>query len=299
LVLQRYVAGNNRLNDFLLEEGMEADLLRTPAFKLVLGGQAAVLERLVASVSDAYIQEVGTQASTAEQRQATRIRMLLAGELLDTSDLNYNFGGFHLGVIAAGPTVADAIRALSTELDCRLLSVHDGESIVWAWFGGRRPLEFSALASVIRSQWPPQLSLSLGEPGEGLDGWRLTHRQAMAVWSIALHGPGSPVRYADAALLSSILRDEVHTASLRQLYLDPLAQTRNSGETLRRTLRVYLNSERNIKSTASRLGINRNTVAGHLRTIEERIGRPLDSCFPELDAALRLDEMSASDVRSP
>src|SRR5665213_761206 len=62
-------------------------------------------------------------------------------------------------------------------------------------------------------------AFAVGEPGAGVDGWRLTHRQAQAALLVALRRPGGPrlTRYVDVALLASALRDDVLTSSLRDL----------------------------------------------------------------------------------
>ena len=49
---------------------------------------------------------------------------------------------------------------------------------------------------------PAGVSSAIGEPGKGLDGWRLTHRQAQAAMRIALRRPQRLTRYADVALLA-------------------------------------------------------------------------------------------------
>ena len=51
--------------------------------------------------------------------------------------------------------------------------------------------------------------MTVGEPGEGLVGWRLSHRQAKAALPIAERRGQAILRYADVALLASILRDDL------------------------------------------------------------------------------------------
>jgi DNA-binding PucR family transcriptional regulator len=101
------------------------------------------------------------------------------------------------------------------------------------------------------------------------------------------------VRYAEVGLIASILKDEILCASLRQLYLEPLARGSDGGKALRETLRAYLNTGRNFSSAAARLKVNRRTIASRLRIIEEMLGHRLDQDTLELEAALRLWEQDA------
>jgi hypothetical protein len=290
-VLRRYFAGYTLLSDFLIEEAEDGDLLRGTALKRLLRDQATLFDRLLATVSEEYAREVNARPDTSEQRRVGRIERLLAGELLDTSDLAYGIDAFHTGAIATGAGAAETLRELAQMLDRRLLLVRPDEQTAWAWLGSRRradPLDLERLAS---SREPRNVKLALGEPGEGLAGWRLTHRQAAAALPIALRGGDRLVRYADVALLASALQDDLLATSLRQLYLAPLEAERDGGEVARETLRAYFDADRNISSAAAALGVNRHTVASRLRAIEQRLKTTLDSRAPDIEAALRLEDL--------
>jgi PucR C-terminal helix-turn-helix domain/GGDEF-like domain len=289
-VLRRYLAGYTLLGHFLIEESERERPLRGASLKRLLRVQATLLDRLIAAVSSEYAREAAERQGSAEQRRAERVKRLLDGELLDTSELTYDFDAHHLGAVVSGPEAAEAIRALAHALDCRLLLIPRGEEALWAWLGARR-LPDSEELDHVSEQLPASLSLALGEPAQGLAGWRLTHRQAKAALPIALRSPGSVVRYADVALLASILQDDLLATSLRQLYLAPLSAERDGGAALRETLRAYFAAERNVSSAAAALGVNRGTVGSRLRTVEEYLDRPLSSCSAELEAALRLEDL--------
>ncbi len=134
--------------------------------------------------------------------------------------------------------------------------------------------------------------MASGEPGRGLAGWRLTHRQAAAALAIAQRGQRRHARYAEVALIASLVQDELLVASLRSLYLLPLARSPDGGAVLREALRAYFGAGRNLTSAAAALGIDRRTVANRLRMVEECVGRSLDECALDLQMALRLDALS-------
>jgi DNA-binding PucR family transcriptional regulator len=131
--------------------------------------------------------------------------------------------------------------------------------------------------------------VTVGEPGEGLSGWRLSHRQAKAALPIAERRSEAVLPYADVVLLTSILRDDLVATSLHQIYLEPLEAAPDGGRVARETLRAYFAAERNVSSTAVVLGVDRRTVTNRLRAIEELFGRPLKDVAAELETALRLD----------
>jgi hypothetical protein len=290
-VLRRYLAGYTLLGDFVIEEAEKGGLLKGAALQRLLRAQAAVLDRLLAAVGEEYSRELQVRSGSKEERRAERVRRLLAGELLDTSDLGYELDAHHLGVIAIGSGATDALREVARTGDRRLFIVHHGDGTVWAWLGSRRCFEVDELDCIIARQWPAGTSLAFGEPGRGLAGWRLSHRQAQAVVPIALYGSERVVRYADAALLASMLCDDLLVTSLREMYLMPLDKGRDGGEALRETLRAYFVAGRNRASAAAALGVSRQTVANRLRTVEERVGAPLTASATELEAALRLEEL--------
>lgn len=288
-VLRRYFAGHALLGDFLVAEAEGGRLLRGAALQRLLRTQAALFDRLLAAISDEHRREGCAQPGSSEQRRAERIERLLAGELVDASELGYQLEGWHLGVLAEGPAAEEALRALASSLDRRMLKVCREEGAVWAWLGGRRPFDLEG--SPIEPTPSPGTILAIGEPAEGLSGWRLTHLQATAALPIARRGSEPLVRYRDVARLASMLKDELLAISLREIYLKPLERERDSGRLARETLRAYFAAGCNASAAAAAMGVNRETVSNRLRTIEQRFGRPFDSCAADVEAALRLEEL--------
>jgi DNA-binding PucR family transcriptional regulator len=168
-----------------------------------------------------------------------------------------------------------------------------GENTVWAWLGGRAPICVTELLAGLADS-APGTRFAVGEPGFGLAGWRLSHRQANAAFAVALRSRAKVVRYGDVCLLAAAVQDEVLWMSLHQLYLLPLATERDDGESFRTTLSAYFGAHRNAASTAARLGVSRQTVSARLRTAEARIGMPLTECAQELELALRMHELESS-----
>ncbi|HET9677220.1 MAG TPA: helix-turn-helix domain-containing protein [Solirubrobacterales bacterium] len=293
MMMRRYFAGYVLIGDFLMREADHCSL-NGAALQCIMRDTAAVFDRLISTVAEEYQREArGLRASPGE-RMAARVRALLSGELLDAADIDYEFDAWHLGAVAVGDCASAALKEMAQASDRRLLLVRSDDDTVWGWFGGRRPVRPEVLETALAGAGSEALSLALGEPARGLAGWRLTHRQAQAVLPVARRTGSSCVQYADAALLGSVLQDDLLAGSLQERYLAPLESERDGGESLRETLRAYFAANRNASSAAAALGVSRHTIANRLRVIEERVGRSLTSSGAEIEAALRLHDLDLS-----
>lgn len=289
-VLRRYFAGNSHFGDFLVEEAERAEV-PSATLRSLLREQATLGDRLLAAVSAEHAREAGTRPSSSAERRREVVKRLLAGELIDHSEVEYDFDGHHLALMAKGAGAEDLMRALAARLDRRLLIVRREEEAKWAcWLGGRRELAAEEALGALREIDPQGVFVTLGEPAEGLAGWRFSHLQAKAALAIAERRREPVLRYADVAVVASILRDDLAADSLRRIYLEPLAQSRDNGKVARETLRAYFEAERNISSTAAALGVDRRTVRNRLRTIEGLLARSLRGSLADLEIALRLEE---------
>jgi hypothetical protein len=291
-VLRRYFAGHAVFGDFVVREARRLDLLCDADFQAVLRSQSVAFDRLVACVSNEHRRELqGIGGDTSHHRRARLVRRLLDGELLDATELSYEFDSHHLGVVASGRGATEAVRATAAALDRRLLLVPQGEDALWAWFGGRRSFNIEDVTRSVSGHWPADARLAIGEPAQGASGWRLTHRQAVAAAAVADSRQEPYVRYAEVALVASALHDELLATSLRRLYLEPLSTARDGGASLRLTLRAYFAARRNISSTAKALRVARQTVVNRLATVERYLDQQIDDCVHELVMALDLDSI--------
>lgn len=291
VVLRRYFAGYTLLGDFLIEEAERAGVVSDArALKRLLRAHAAVLDRLLAAVSEEYAREK-IRPSSREERRAERVERLLAGEPLDTSELAYDFEAWHLAIVACGEEAEEAIVRLAGSVDARPLTVRRGDGLIWTWLGSRRALDSAATLALARNARSHGYFLALGEPDEGIGGWRLTHRQAEAGVAVAQRGGEPVVRYAEVALVAAALQDELLSTSLHNLYLKPLEGERDGGAVLRETLRAYFAAARNVTSTAAALGASRNTIAARLTAIEEKLDHSLTHQTADIEVAFRLNAM--------
>lgn len=298
-VLRRYVAGYVVLGDFILEEAEADGRLRVPDLQRLLRAHASLFDRLLATVSADYAREADGRLSAPGRRRAERIKRLLDGELIDLSELEYDFDEWHTGTIASGRGANALVGELGAALDCRLLVVRPDEVTTWAWLGARRPVDPSELEGLVSATATERVAVAVGGAGRGIEGWRRTHLQAAAALPVALRGKAPLTLYSEVALLASALRDDLLVASLRESFLAPLERERDGGRAARETLRAFLAAGRNVSSAAAALGVNRHTVTSRLRAIEERIGAPLDSCAADIELALELEALGDPAPRRP
>lgn len=290
-VLRRYAAGDRLLGDFIMDE---ADRFPSQALRKILRTHGPQVDRLMAAVATEYMDEVARMRRSPTQRLAERVQRLVAGEDPgDVGGLEYTFDAWHLGMIVKGSEAETCVRVLAAGLDCQVLVAPRGSGIVWAWLGARRPLEVSDVERLLSDSVAGDATLAVGEPHSGLDGWRLTHREAQAAQEVMLRRPQPVTRARDVILVAAVLRDDALAESLFETYLAPLEGHGDSGAVLRETLRAYFSAGLNAATAAAALAVDRHTVQRRLRKVEEALGRLLPDCHAELTVALSLAELEA------
>ncbi len=256
--------------------------------------QAEVLERLRAVVADFLEHDlvgVERRRRSPDERLAELVRRLLAGGAVKNTELGYELDAWHVGLIATGPGAGQVLQESALRLGRPLLRVPGGSETVWAWLGGQRKPAIEELRRQLEPNRLTGVSLAMGEPARGTEGWRLTHRQAQAAQLVALRRPQRLTRFAEVGLLALALGDEALSKSLVEIYLAPFREERDGGVGLRMAVRAYFAADHNAKAAACALGVDRGTLRNRLRTIEERLGYPLNRCQAELEVALRLEEL--------
>lgn len=293
-VLRRYAAGDRLVRGLIIDE---ADQFPAAALHEVLSTMEPPVEDLMVSISSEYTQELERMAGRSTNAVVERVERLLARRTNETVEFDYEFEVWHLGVVAQDPCAASVVRRLADVLGCRLLLAPCDTGGIWAWLGRCRPVaiaEVERLASAA-NDWPTDLSLALGEPRSGLDGWRLTHHEAQAAGIVACRRPPQRLtRCADVTLEAALLRAGELARLLVETQLSPLDELRIGGDVARETLRAYFAAQRNVTVTAETLGVDRRTVWHRLSKVTEQLGGPDGMRYAELEIALRLEKLQDS-----
>ena len=291
VIMRGYYATTSVCLEFLTEEIAE---LPEDALPYLVGIQSQHGDQLMSAVSAEYESEMARlDRSPNSQRLAERVQRLLDGQPVDTAELDYDLEAWHLGIIAVGSAAEQAVRSLAERLGCQLLLLPRNAETVWAWLGARRDIPFAELKRLVSTTVDASVCLAVGEPRPGVDGWRLTHKEAQTALEVMLHKPQRLVRGSDVVLLAAVMRDDTMRKSLIDTYLGPLDERKDS-LVLRQTLRTYFATGCNAASAAASLGVDRHTVQRRLRKVEESIGRPLDTCRTELDVVLRVEALDGA-----
>jgi PucR-like helix-turn-helix protein/diguanylate cyclase with GGDEF domain len=289
ILQQRYLTAYTAFKRYLWCEAAHPKGHTEAALAQVVESTEIVFERLVATVGEEHEQELQKKGRSSEARRLERIEALLAGEVVEAPELDYDFGATHVGIVAIGSGTDEHIKQVARSLGGRLLLVQSAPQKCWAWIGATHGISSSLLKESLSLDSPTSARISLGEPARGVPGWRRTHREAKAGLPVADWPKGAVVRYSEVLLLAVVLSDDLLITSLEDKYLAPLAVERDGGEILKNTLRAYFSQNRHISSAAELLGVKRHTVRNRLDLVEERLGRTIDSCAAELELALRVD----------
>lgn len=294
VVLRRCAAGHALLASLIVDEA-EAVGLSGGSLRSLLQDHAATFQGLISTVSEEYAKEERSHPRSFAQRRLAQVRRLLDGELTAADDLDYELDGVHLAVALVGPGCFEVMREAATAMGRpkALIVASDGASC-WAWLGGAGAAAGDAMPTLLRTAAGAAVRIGIGEPGAGIEGWRRSHLQAIAALRVAQRGPSPCVRYGDQPLTAAAVGEPLLAFSLHQLYLEPLEDEKDGGESIRQALRAYFSCERNVSSAAAALGLSRNTVMSRLARAENRIGRPLVCCAAGLEVALSLELLGAS-----
>jgi hypothetical protein len=292
-ILRYYIAAHAVIGEFVVDalgrlDGWVDSVVAAASRRI----QADALEEVLVIVVEEFQHERSRATLSASARRAEIVRRLLAGENLEATDLDYDLKApCHVAVVLAGEVHADLARALTGCHNTKQLIASPGDGTIWAWVGGARSVATEEVVTLLARVGCRGCFAGIGEPCAGVDGWRLSHRQADAACNLGLSSGRGIIKYADDPLLSAAINDDVLALSLHDLYLAPLDRRRGGGAVLRDTLREYFAKNTNVSSAAAALGVTRRTVEARLRTAEELLGRTVQACSAEIDVALRLDEM--------
>lgn len=250
----------------------------------------AYVDRLSTFVTDEHTAERDRYVRSREQRRTQLVRDVLDGHDPDPGEamraLDYDLRLEHLAMVLSGTEPEDAVRDLARSLDApHRLVVSLSDDTVWAWLGRTR-----AFAVPERVDAPAGCVVSLGDPGRATEGFRRSHVQARDAHAVAIRAVagGQAVRYDDVALESLAGADEARARAFVERELRGLDGADDRSARLRTTLSAYFAAGQNASAAAAILGVHEHTVSYRLRTIEERLGKPVTARRAELETALRL-----------
>jgi len=269
-------------------------------------------------INEAIEQLIGVYAAEREAtlrgalaRRAETIHALLRGERPDldaaSADLGYALRGTHTAVVlwsheeASTDVLADLNRlasSLATALGAAVVSAPAGRAELWCWFGTRRAPEPQALRRAVVETTPDYVQVASGASASGVDGFVLSHREAVDAQRhvVALEAGERFTAYAEVeiACLISGNPDAAHALVRREL--NELAGDARGNDRIRETLAAYLASGGSVDQTSTALMVHKNTVRYRLGQAEKLVGHPLSERRTELALALHAHDRFADPV---
>ena len=259
----------------------------------VSASMSSVLVLAQAEIADAHSAEIRRKARSREQRRTEIVRRLLATEPVDSgelSELDYQLDVWHVALIATGARAKEAMRSLASELGRQVLAIQHNKATTWTWLGGPDRPAFGDIERAY-SRLAIDATIAVGEPGKGLEGWRMSHHEAQGALLVANERGTRIIRYLDVALEAVALQDEALADSLIEKYLLPLNDISIGGQMACRVMRALFDAEHSVSSAANALGAHRSSVHRWREQIEQRLGYRLHERRAEIETALRVDEL--------
>lgn len=228
-----------------------------------------------------------------DRKRRSIVSDLLRGVPTDTEQLGYNLRTEHLAVVAWGRSPEANIRTIAHALEARHLTVSGTSGTVLGWLGASS-LERVLEANPDGFKAMPETYLSIGEIAPGVEGFRLSHRQAWQAYRVNRIRPRPLLRYDEVALEALVLRDRQAMGDFVDRELRGLDEAESRTDLLRDTLKAYFKAGQNAAATASAIHVHERTVAYRLRSIEQRLGISINARRDEIAVALRLADILAA-----
>jgi hypothetical protein len=266
----------------------------------------AWIEAIERQLTTVYMGEREQWVRGAAAMRAAEVRAILGGARVDvlavSKRLGYELDRFHVGYVVWNETAEDSpgdagalfgemeqvAAAVAESLGARsALTVAQGRHLA-CWAGRREPQHLGDLR--VPRGAGKGLSVAAGTPAPGVEGFVLSHREALLARRVAqLRGDRAARATFPDLSLEALMVDDVDAARrFTERELGPLAATDDATVRLTSTLAVFLEEGASFVRAARRLGVHTNTVTYRVRRAEELLGHKVSERQLELRVALRL-----------
>lgn len=269
----------------------------------------AWIETIDRQLTDVYMSEREQWVRGTAAMRAAEVRAILSGASVDAAAvgrrLGYELDRFHVGYVVWNESAEDSpgaagalfgemeqvAAAVAESLGSRsALTVAQGRHLAY-WAGRREPQHLGDLR--VPRGAGRGISVAAGTPAHGVEGFVLSHREALLARRVAqLRGDRSArVAFPDLSLEALMVEDVDAARRFAERELGPLAAPDDATLRLASTLAVFLDESCSFVRAARRLGVHTNTVTYRVRRAEELLGHPASERQLELRMALRLAQL--------
>ncbi|MDI2029222.1 PucR family transcriptional regulator [Saccharopolyspora sp. TS4A08] len=250
----------------------------------------------IAGISERMQEELDTltRGTNADRRAA--VTLILEGSPISARraelKLGYGLTGPHTAAVVWSTTGAglEELESAAEELvrltgAGRRLTVVATAATLWIWLPVTTTACIEELSERLGSR--PDVRVSIGRPGRGVDGFRRSHLDALtAQRMLARLGSCKQVaRYEDVQLVALMTADP---AQADEFVAEVLGELRDADPEMRQVVRTYIREQCNASRTAERLYTHRNTVLRRLARADDLLPRPLAEDVVGVGAALEV-----------
>ncbi|WP_433754621.1 helix-turn-helix domain-containing protein [Nocardia sp. CA-135398] len=257
------------------------------------------IDQVIEGLIDIYDNERRRWDARTDAARAAQVRAVLDAEDLDLASaeqmLSASLRGWHqfmlLWTPPATPEPTAVLRAgvsllaAATGMTPMVVDVDDHTRWVWITSTRRPGLDTEHLGHALRSH--PNLSLAVGDPATGLDGFRRTFHDAQSARTVAVTKRAHGLTVYSEVALSGLLAERVpEVQAWARRVLGALMDEDETSARLRETVRVFLDTRGSYTDAAARLHVHKNTVHYRVRKVEELLGHSLTEHRLDIEVAL-------------
>lgn len=301
LLLSVYRIGQRALWQFItevLQTKVSEPALRSAVLLQFWSHAAHWLDTSVETLIVTFTEEREQWQRGALARRAAVVKTILAGQPVDidsaATTLAYPLRQHHTAFTLrvddnvpesdVQPLIESTARAVAASLrGGRPLIISSGARSAWCWTA--TPQIAGATAAL---QLPSSISATVGICHSGLEGFRLSHSEAVAALMVTVDG--GLVHFLDveiACLAKGVLDHTARDAFVRRQLRD-LADSDETTERLRDTLRVYLRHGADATAAGEQLNLHPNTVRYRIRQAEKKLGQSIAQRRIHIELALEI-----------
>jgi DNA-binding PucR family transcriptional regulator len=296
----------------IVGEQIEDAHLRLQTMTFLFDRLSRELERIVDASVAVFTEERDRWLTGAMARRSDTIQAILRGDAVDRDEatrvLGHRLSRHQLGLLLwldDASTEVDPLRLLEATAQSAAdalgsappLTLPEGARSLWAWLSVQHDTGLDRLDLALASA-ANGLHIAAGVAAYGVPGFRTSHQQALLARRVAQAAdvPAAITRYADVQVVSAFLADPESMRELVARELGGLAVADETTSKLRETTLEVLRAGGSARDAAAALGVHKNTVLYRLRSIEEALGRPLDTRLLSLEIALQIVEQLGESV---
>lgn len=249
---------------------------------------------------DVYQAERDRQLQGATAERMEWVRKALDGTVQDTREFSARVGGYPVSAYntafvlqADDPDAVAELGRMAAQLAADLgsrqpLTVNPGGRELWGWVGTRSEPDVRVLRDRAGALRDLGIRAYVGMPGEGMDGFAVSHRESREAQRIALQGRATePITlFSDIELVSLVNHAGDSGRRFAARTLGDLAEETETAARLRETVLAYLTSS-SVDEASQRLRVHKNTVRYRVAQAEKVLSHPVTEVPVELALALR------------